>query len=114
MSVASLFAQLYAVGGSITCKDLRLIIEAPPGVITFELWTELAKYKAELIALLDSSTGNTGETAETTQACNRIAGLLATAYRRSVTLPRAVEDEATSGNHELANSGRRSVHGVVP
>jgi hypothetical protein len=47
-------------------------------------------------------------------AQHEIATLLTTAYRRSVTLARAVEDQATSGNRQLANSAAPSVHGVVP
>ena len=114
MSPAFLVTQLRAAGGSITCDGRRLVIKAPTGVVTADLRTELAKYKTELIALLQSGTGNTGETADTTQARNRIASLLATAYRRSVTPPRAVKHQATSGNDRLAILVTPSVHGVVP
>jgi TubC N-terminal docking domain len=114
MSPASLVNQLRAAGGSIRCDGGRLVIEAPPGVITAELRAELSKYKAELIALLESGTGNTGDAAETIQARNRIAGLLAMAYRRFLASRRPVEDQATSGDRRLANSTTLSVHGVVP
>jgi TubC N-terminal docking domain len=114
MSAASLLAQLRSAGVSVSIEDDRLIVDAPAGVVTGELRAVLGKYKAELTALLESGIGNTGDAANTTQARNRVARLLAIAYRRSVKLSRAVEDQAILGNRELANSATLSVHGVVP
>jgi len=47
-------------------------------------------------------------------AREEIAGLLATAYRRYAAIQRAGSDQRKdSGDGELANSRRSSVHGVV-
>lgn len=54
-----------------------------------------------------------GDDPDLAEACNKIASLLAMAYRRPATIKRAGEHQATSGNRELANSARSSVHGVV-
>lgn len=114
MSAVSLLTQLRAAGASITCDRGRLIIEAPAGLMTPELRTELVKYKAELIAMVKATSGNIGTDAETIEARNRIAGLLAMAHRRIVAMKCAGERQATPGNHELAKLPRSSVHGVVP
>lgn len=54
-----------------------------------------------------------GDELSLTEARNRIANLLAIAYRRLVAMQRAQDDQATSGNYGLANSLRSSVHEVV-
>jgi hypothetical protein len=49
-----------------------------------------------------------------TVARNRIASLLAVAYRRLVTMQRERDGRAISSIRELANTPRSSVHGDVP
>jgi hypothetical protein len=115
MSATSLLSHLRTAGISLSHERDRLIVEAPSGVITAELRTELAKQKAELIAAIDAQRARSDGDLALTTARRQIPGLLAIAYMRYTAVQRAGRDhqEGSSGD-SLANSDEASVHGVVP
>ena len=115
MSAASLLSRLRTAGISLSHEGGRLIVEAPSGVITAEVRTELAKQKLELIAALDAQRARLDGDLALTTARQQIAHLLAIAYMRYAAVQRAGRDhqEGSSGV-SLANSDEASVHGVVP
>ena len=114
MSVASLLVKLTAAGVSIGSDGGRLIVEAPPGVLTADLRTTLVRSKAELLAALEGSTHRADQDPALTHAVKENAGLLARAYRRcSVIQQVGTPAPSGSGNDELASPAPKSVHGVV-
>jgi pyochelin synthetase len=114
MSAASLLAKLRAVGVAINSEGGKLIIEAPPGVVTAELRAELVERKADLIATLEAADDHRDQDQPLIDARHVIAGVLAAAYRRYTAVQRVGTERAgNSGKDRLANSGETSVHGVV-
>jgi hypothetical protein len=111
----SLIRRLRKAGVTIRAEGSRLIVEAPAGIITSELHALLIQQKPELLTTLaneaDDGVNGDGEVARD-QAVRDIMGLLATAYRRYLTL-RTLRGEKRIGDARLANSGSPSVHGVV-
>ena len=52
MSPGTLLEYLRSHGAHLEVRNGRLLVEAPPGILTLELKAELAARKAELLALL--------------------------------------------------------------
>lgn len=113
MTAASLLAQLRSEGVSVRLESDRLIVDAPAGSVTDELRAQLRERKAELIAALEGEHVRLDESS-LIEVRRKIADLLAIAFQRYTAVERAGEHGKTSGNDELANSSRPSVHGVVP
>src|SRR5258708_6156951 len=104
MSAASLLAKLRAVGVAISSEGGKLILEAPPGVVTAELRAELGERKTDLIAVLEAANNHRDEDQPLIDSRHVIAGLLAAAYRRYAAVQRVGADRASnSGKDHLAN-----------
>jgi len=113
MSAMLLLAHLRGTGVSISAQRGRLIVEAPPGVVSAELHAELRERKAELIAALEAECVPPDESI-VLGVRREIADLLAIAYQRYAAMQRAGADRLNdSGKERLANSDTASVHGVV-
>jgi|SRR5579863_5666586 len=112
----ALITNLRKEGVRLYREGTRLIVEAPPGVITPEIRAELLRSKQELLtALGEESPGAMGEDPIAAEALCAIARLLAAAYRRQQDIRRVSEDHADRERHgKLALRGEPSVHGVVP
>lgn len=114
-AAAILKAKLRAAGVRFRREGTRLIVEAPAGVITAQLHTELANRKTELIAALEAEALSMTEDPAATEATGEIAGLLAGAYRRYTAVQRVPANRSGDPRDaELALSVEPSVHGVVP
>jgi hypothetical protein len=113
MRGASLLRRLRRGGASVHSEGDRLVVEAPPGLVTAELRAELVECKADLLVMLNANNcGNEGPSVSGTRRA--IAALLATAYRRCATIQSVGRDQTSeSVNTELAISDGQSVHGVV-
>lgn len=111
MRVEPLLAKLRSAGAAISVEGSRVIIDAPVGALTDNLRAELIKHKTELISKLQHGR-EIREDLALVEARHEIAGLLAQAYHRYVPIGRAT-DSGNPGNDRLANSGGKSVHGVV-
>ena len=114
MNAAALITELRKVGVRLLREGTRLIVEAPPGVITPEIRTELMRSKPELLtALGEESRGGTGGDSIPAESIRDIFGLLAVAYQRNSAVRRVPTDHAGAERHcGLALSGESSVHGV--
>jgi len=103
----------WGAGVSISAQRGRLIVEAPPGVVSAELHAQLRERKAELIAALEAECVPPDESI-VLGVRREIADLLAIAYRRYAAVQRAgAYRPEDSGKGGLANSDAPSVHGVV-
>jgi TubC N-terminal docking domain len=112
MSASSFLVQLRSVGISVNVEGDRLIVDAPADVVTAELRAEIAVRKTELIAALEVGHDDL-DNSDLIEVRREIADLLAIAYRRYAAVMRACDHQPSPGTHELANSRRSSVHGVV-
>ena len=116
MTAATLITNLRKAGVQLYREGARLIVEAPPGVVTPEIRLELSRSKQELLkAIGRQSPETTGVDQIAPEALREIANLLAVAYRRDLAIRRVSADrESVEPQHGLALSGDASVHGVVP
>jgi len=114
MNTAALLTDLRKAGVQLYREGTRLIVEAPPGMVTPEIRAELSRAKQELLrAVGRQSPEAPGEDPIAAEALREIAALLAAAYRRHRQLqPAATNPPSDHCNEALANSGTRSVHGV--
>jgi hypothetical protein len=110
---ASLLSMLRDAGISIRSADGRLIVEAPAGLVSAEMRTEIASHKAELVATLESHIGLLPPADSVTEeAVREVSGLLAVAYQRYARIPRVRAEEPENPTlPQLALSGGVSVHG---
>lgn len=115
MTASLLIARLRTNGVSLRSDRTRLIVVAPRGVITPELREQMACLKLEILSELEAEAfAHTADSA-TMAAIYEIAVLLTTAYARyTEARPARRSGTSDSGDRELANSVRESVHGVVP
>lgn len=108
MRIDSLLSKLHNAGAVVSVDGGRLVIDAPLGAVTDGLRAQLVKHKPALISRLQVQHAIGGADAALLEARHEIAAILVRAYQRYVTAGRR-----TSGDDRLANSGRKSVHGVV-
>ena len=115
MSAAALITDLRKAGVQFYRVGTRLIVEAPPGLVTPEIRAELSRSKQELLnAVGRQSPEATGDDQVVAEALREIAALLAAAYRRQQEIRRVPEHHPGAGaQHGLALSGQASVYGVV-
>jgi hypothetical protein len=110
-TATSLLASLRAVGILIRSEEGRLVVEAPRGIITPEIRSQLAKRKTELVSILKLEEEHKANDAITAEALRKVAALLATAYQRRQRIPRIPEVAGYPLNIELALPAGQSVHG---
>jgi hypothetical protein len=113
MNAAALLSMLRNAGATISSGRGRLIVEAPPGVLTAAVREDLAKHKAAVLALLGATPKNTDEDPILHEAFREITNFLVVAYRRYAAVSRVGQDRISDSPPKLAISSGESVHGVV-
>src|SRR6266851_2883706 len=106
-AVAVLITDLRKAGVRLSREGARLIVEAPPGVVTPQIRAELSRSKQELLTTLGAEPrGATGDDRIAAEAVREMAGMFAAAYRRHQELRRVPEDRTDAERHRgLALSG---------
>lgn len=114
MNSAALITDLRKAGVQLYREGTRLIVEAPPGIVTPEIRAELLRAKHELLTAVDRRSSEAmGDDQIAAEALRYIADLLALAYRRSAAHGHtSAHREAAHIPRGLALPGEASVHGV--
>ena len=110
-TVSHLLTKLGDLGVTLRADGTRLLVQAPGGVITPELRTEMARRKVKILAAIQGTSRAANEDAPATLALHELSGLLAKAYQRHFAVQQVTGNQPRQEpDLGLALSSAASVH----